>query len=278
MIGLNLFLKYVKHFYHYMRDGGASYITVSYVTPSEQFKGKKVLVTGGSSGLGLAIAKAFAAEKADVLICARKQTNIDSAIEEIGLANVKGMVWDIADVKSINSNMTKALALMGKIDVFINCAGVSSFKGGMSTEEMYDYIVDINTKGLYFMCKAEGDYLVREKIQGKIINITSKAGELKQADPYTLSKWGANSITQGFARKLALHHINMNGIAPGCVPTNITAELQSHIDTDNMFRQEHNTHRFTTPEEIAYVALFLASDSAKNIVGQIIAVDGGIYI
>ena len=70
----------------------------------------------------------------------------------------------------------------------------------------------------------------------------------------------------------------MNGIAPGCVPTNITAELQSHIDTDNMFRQEHNTHRFTTPEEIAYVALFLASDSAKNIVGQIIAVDGGIYI
>ena len=166
---------------------------------------------------------------------------------------------------------------MGTIDIFINCAGVSAYNGQMDNETMYNHIVNINMKGLYFMCKAEGEYLVKNKIQGKIINITSKAGEKKSPDPYTLSKWGANAITHGFARTLSVHHINVNGIAPGCVPTNITAELQSHMDSDNQFREQHNTNRFTTPEEIAYVARFLASDSAKNIVGQIIAVDGGIY-
>ena len=277
MFALGKIKKFIKHFRHYMRDGGASYITISYVNPSEQFRGKTVLVTGGSSGLGLAIAKSFANEGADVLICARRRSNIDDAVKQIGKDCVRGMVWDVADVQQIPDNLEKAHELMGKIDIFVNCAGVSAFKGGMNTEEMYDYIFDINTKGLYFMCKAEGDYMVKNNIQGKIINITSKAGELKQPDPYTISKWGANAITQGFARKLSFHHINVNGIAPGCVPTNITAELQSHKDSDNQYRQEHNTHRFTTAEEIAYVARFLASDSAKNIVGQIIAVDGGIY-
>lgn len=165
----------------------------------------------------------------------------------------------------------------GEIDIFVNAAGVSAYDEDCMTEKMYDYICDINTKGLFYMNKFEGDYMVSNGIQGKIINITSKAGERIAFDPYTLSKWGANSITRGNARRLAPHHINVNGIAPGRVPTNITKELQSHIGLDDVYTENHSTQRFTMPEEVAQTALFLASGAANNIVGQIIVMDGGSY-
>lgn len=270
--------KYIKNLFLFVRDGGVSYVNISYVNPSEQFVGKKIVITGGTSGLGLAIAKSFLSEGATVLICARNKDRINNLLKEEANSRLFGLEWDISIVNQVKDKIEIASKMLDGVDVFINCAGVSAYNGDDKSEEMYDFIVDINMKGLYFMCKAEGDYFMNNRIQGKIINITSKAGEIIATDPYTMSKWGANAITQGFARKLSKYHINVNGIAPGCVPTNITAELQSHKDSDNQFRKEHNTKRFTMPEEIAYVANFLASDSAKNIVGQIIAVDGGIYI
>ena len=167
--------------------------------------------------------------------------------------------------------------MLGGIDVFINAAGVSAYSGDIMSEQMYDYICDINQKGLFFMNQIEGDYFIDNKIEGKIINLTSKAGERIGFDPYTLSKWGANSITRGNARRLAPYHINVNGIAPGRVPTNITEELQQYIDSDNVYTTNHSTKRFTMPEEVAETALFLASGAANNIVGQIIVMDGGSY-
>ena len=118
---------------------------------------------------------------------------------------------------------------------------------------------------------------INNHIEGKIINLTSKAGERIGFDPYTLSKWGANSITKGNARRLAPYHINVNGIAPGRVPTNITAELQQYVGSDNVYTPNHSTKRFTMPEEVAETAMFLASGAANNIVGQIIVMDGGSY-
>lgn len=252
------------------------HLSVSYLTPNNRFKGKKIMVSGGTSGIGYAISKSLLKEGAEVLVCARKKEGIDSVVKECAGYNIKGMQLDLADAKSLKGKINEAVTLMGNIDIFINAAGVSAYDEDIMTDTMYDYICDINQKGLFFICNYEGEYLVANGIHGKIINITSKAGEMIQYDPYTLSKWGANSITKGLARKLAPYHINVNGIAPGRVPTNITKELQSHIGSDNVFSNNLN-QRFTMPEEIAELAMFLASESSNNIFGQIINIDGGVY-
>lgn len=261
----------------FFRKTNIVHLDVTYSLPGERFKGKRVLVTGGSSGIGLAIAKAFLAEGAKVMACARNSEKLSAIEKEQNNTRFRTMALDIADVTAIPNLLNQAVETMGQIDIFINAAGVSAYDGNIMKEEMYDYICDINQKGLFYMNHYEGEYMVSQNIRGKIINITSKAGEKIGFDPYTLSKWGANAITRGIARKLACHHINVNGIAPGCVPTNITADLQKHINQDNVFTTAHETKRFTMPEEVAEVALFLASGAANNIVGQIIAIDGGSY-
>lgn len=252
-------------------------LNVTYSAPNARFEGKKVMVTGGTSGIGLAIAKAFLAEGATVLICARKQDGLDRTLATLKSPNLKAMQLDISEISGLKGKISEAAGMLGGIDVFINAAGVSAYSGDIMSEQMYDYICDINQKGLFFMNQIEGDYLIDNKIEGKIINLTSKAGERIGFDPYTLSKWGANSITRGNARRLAPYHINVNGIAPGRVPTNITEELQQYIDSDNVYTPNHSTKRFTMPEEVAETAMFLASGAANNIVGQIIVMDGGSY-
>ena len=252
-------------------------LNVTYSAPNARFEGKKVMVTGGTSGIGLAIAKAFLAEGATVLICARKQEGLDRTLATLKSPNLKAMQLDISEISGLRGKICEAADLLGGIDIFINAAGVSAYSGDIMSEQMYDYICDINQKGLFFMNQIEGDYFIDNKIEGKIINLTSKAGERIGFDPYTLSKWGANSITRGNARRLAPYHINVNGIAPGRVPTNITEELQQYIDSDNVYTPNHSTKRFTMPEEVAETALFLASGAANNIVGQIIVMDGGSY-
>jgi Dehydrogenases with different specificities (related to short-chain alcohol dehydrogenases) len=253
------------------------HLNITYSKPNERFLGHNVMVTGGSSGIGLAIAKAFLSEGARVLICARNQKGLDEVAGKINSDHLYTMPLDISKVDYMEQNICKAIEIMGSIDIFINAAGVSAYCGDIMTEEMYDYICDINQKGLFYMNKYEGDYMQSHGIKGKIINLTSKAGERIGFDPYILSKWGANSITRGNARRLAPYHINVNGIAPGRVPTNITAELQSHKNSDNVYTENHATQRFTMPEEVAQTALFLASGAANNIVGQIIVMDGGSY-
>ena len=255
-------------------------LNISYVNPSSRFIGKHVLVTGGSSGIGFAVAKAFLLEGANVLICARDRARLEEAAQKLNSNLLATMVFDLADIKTMKSKLEVASEQLAGIDIFVNCAGVSSFSGGDDSEEMYDYICDINTKGLYFANKYEGDYFLDRRSCGKIINITSKAGERIGFDPYILSKWGANSITKGNARRLAPYHINVNGVAPGRVPTNITAELQSHmecINGGNAYTPQHSTGRFTMPDEVAAMVLYLASDVANNIVGQIVVMDGGSY-
>ena len=244
-------------------------LNVTYSAPNARFEGKKVVVTGGTSGIGLAIAKAFLAEGATVLICARKQEGLDRTLATLKSPNLKAMRLDISEISGLREKICEAADLLGGIDIFINAAGVSAYSGEIMSEQMYDYICDIN--------QIEGDYFIDNKIEGKIINLTSKAGERIGFDPYTLSKWGANSITRGNARRLAPYHINVNGIAPGRVPTNITEELQQYIDSDNVYTPNHSTKRFTMPEEVAETAMFLASGAANNIVGQIIVMDGGSY-
>lgn len=165
---------------------------------------------------------------------------------------------------------------MSGIDIIINNAGIyESDAWNQVSEESYDRVNDINAKGLFFMCQAEGDYFISNKIQGRIVNINSIAGIKSGFDPYSVSKWGSVCITKSIAKVLVKHGIVVNGIAPGNVVTNIHDGVRGKDVKDNAYMPSHLTQRYTLVEEIASMALYLSSDMATNMIGQVIAIDGG---
>ena len=252
------------------------------VNPSERFKDKHVLVTGGTSGIGLEIAKEFLAEGADVLITGRHQEALERTKSDLTLSDkrkvgrIYTIVWDVSNASETKMKLEEAALRMGGIDIIINNAGVyESAAWNQVTEDSYDRVNDINTKGLFFMCQAEGEYFINNHIEGRIVNICSIAGNKSGFDPYSISKWGAVCITKSIAKILVKHGIVVNGIAPGNVVTNIHEGVRGKDVSDNAFMPSHLTQRYTLVEEIASMALYLSSDLSTNIIGQVISIDGG---
>ena len=251
-------------------------ITLNTVAPSKRFVGKKVLVTGGSSGIGYEIAKEFLAEGADVTITGRNKGRLEEAKKKLNSPYLKTIEWDVADVSSLDTKFISAVAQMGHFDIFINNAGIwDGTPWDKVSEDLYDKICNTNAKGLFFMCQQEGDYLKNNSIKGRIVNICSVEGTMSKFQPYTVSKWSSIAITQGAALEFVKNGIVVNGIAPGLVATNISAWSSEKDVSEDAYVDSHKTHRFTTVEEIASMALYLSSDMASNIIGQIIAIDGG---
>lgn len=259
----------------YIRKGGVVYAQISFVNADERFKGKTIFISGGSSGIGLEMCKEFLAEGAKVIIAARNKAKLEETQKAINSDKLEIIQWDIADFASYKNKFDE-LKMFDDIDVFINNAGVGCLDFNLSIKsEEYDSVVDVVEKGLYFMCQEEANYFIGKKKKGKIINTTSIAGFRNIFEPYHVGKSAANQITKSAAAKFISHGINVNGIAPGNVPTNISSYLKAFDVSDNVYEPAHPTDRITFTQEIAAVAKFLASDSANNIVGQIIAVDGG---
>ena len=267
---------YVKNGIQYIKHGGVVHTSISQIQYGNLFEGKKVLIKGGGSGFGYAIAKKFLSEGAEVLITGRNEDKLKSAVNSLGSNRVHYLIWDLQNIAICSSKFNSALELIGgDFDMFINNAGVwKSFKPLEISEEEWDTIVDTNLKGLYFMMQQEASYLLSRNNGGKIINITSVEGIRTDFNPYSASKWGANDLTRGLAKQLASKGVIINAIAPGVALTNINQELKN-MAKDNDYFPTHRTGRFTNVEEVAELAAFLSSDAANNIVGQIIAVDGG---
>lgn len=267
-------ISYFKNMLKYIKSGGVVYVNVSYTEVNKRLQGKTVFVSGGTSGIGKGIATLFLAEGANVIVSGRNEKHLSDLKKELPDINV--IQWDVADVEVSDSKIIEMVSKYGRIDIFINNAGVFEADAWNAvSEKMYDKCVNINQKGLYFMCQSEGRYFVSNNIHGKIINITSIAGIKSGFDPYSVSKWGATCITKGIAKELVGHGIIVNGIAPGNVVTNIHDGVKGKNVNDNAYMPNHLTKRYTLVEEIASLALFLAGDSSNNMVGQIIAVDGG---
>lgn len=245
------------------------------IAPSGQFSGKKVLITGGGSGFGFQMAKDFVAQGAEVMISGRNSQKLDEAKKKLNSDKLHTIVWDQADCGNIETKLHEVISELGGLDIAINNAGIwNNTDWHTVSEAEYDKIVDINTKGLYFLCKAEVGYFIQAKIPAKIINITSIEGNRPAFVPYAVSKWGAKCITEGLAKEVAKYGIQVNAIAPGVALTDINMKLKEN-QKDNFHFSAHRTGRFTAIEEISNLAMFLASDQASNIIGQTIAVDGG---
>ena len=273
---LSLIRKYVSNILKYIKTGGVVYANVSVVSPNSQLKGKTVFISGGTSGIGLGIAKCFLEEGAIVIISGRNEAKLIEVSSRLNNNRLHTINWDCSDEKITSEKIGFLVSTIGHIDIFINNAGVyDSASWDSVTPEMYDYVIDTNQRGLYFMCQEEGKYFVNNNRKGKIINITSIAGILSGFNPYNVSKWGAACITRGLAKELVKKGISVNAIAPGNVVTNIHKGVQGKSIEDNAYTSQHPTGRYTLVEEVASLALYLASDSSNNMTGQVIAIDGG---
>ena len=258
------------------RDGGYATVNISCPDSGLVLAGKSILITGGSSGIGLAMAKKCVRCGANVIITGRNQDKLDKAIAEIGPAHCHGIIWDISSVADIDRKLDACFSIAGDISVLVNNAGIppSKFWGNVDEEE-WERVYSINLKGLYFLSQAIvkrwGDHLGPD--YRKIINISSQGGYVGATYPYRMVKWDIRGLTEGLGKALIKKGIIVNGIAPGVVKT--AMQYFSLQQGENLYTNQNPISRVILPEEIAELALFLISDASNAIVGQTIVCDGG---
>ena len=266
--------KYAKMAY---RDGGISAVNISYPSYGQMLKDKNILITGGSSGIGLAIAKKCAKCGAHVLITGRNINKLNNAAKDIGEELCSTIKWDISCVVDIGSKLEECKNLFkGDISVLINNAGIPPAKfWGNVDEKEWDDIYSTNLKGLFFLSQAivKQWKLKPQKEYRKIINISSQGGFVGATYPYRMVKWDIRGLTEGLGRQLIKDRIIVNGIAPGVVKTSM--QSFSLLQDNNLYTNQNPIERVILPEEIAELSLFLISDASNAIVGQTIVCDGG---
>lgn len=241
-------------------------------------QGRTALVTGGTSGIGSAIAKAFLKADATVVITGRSQKKIDTAVKAIkdeigGNKPIYGLELNMKDANTFDNKLKELLALVptGQVDILVNNAGVSVDTHAASPEEEFDSVLDTNLKGVYFLSYRFAHYFKDHQIKGNILNIASSSSVRPATSAYGLSKWGVRGLTEGLARLLAPHGITVNGIAPGQTAT----PMMDGVSADNIYHPTNLIGRYIMPVEIANMAVILVSDAGKSIVGDIVYMTGG---
>lgn len=240
-----------------------------------RLKGKKALITGAGRGIGKAIALAFAKEGANLALTARSMDSLKQVYEETKALDVKvyPMDWEMLDVPGIEKKLEGVKNALNGLDIVVNNAGVTSLikddpNRSPTAEENFDFVMDINLKALFFMCQGAAKIL-KESGGGVIINLSSDAGLRGATEQYGISKWGVTGFTQGFARQVAPDGIRVNAIAPGPVATRLM-NCEDGIPKES---EEYPLGRFSLPEEVADVAVFLASDESRAIFGNSIVIN-----
>lgn len=237
-------------------------------------KDKVALITGGSGGIGFAIAKSFIESGCKVIIAGTNEDKLKQCRNKLG-DNAKSIILKLNDVSIIPSKIQEAIKLFGKIDILVNCAGIHSTKMINDfldvTEEEYDSIMEINLKGTFFVCQAIGNYMIKNNIKGHILNISSSTGNEPAWTPYRLSKWGMKALTLGVADKLLPYGIIVNGIAPGSTATNMLGIKEG----DSIYTEDNRVGRYIMPDEVATYAKMLVSDLGNMIVGDTLYISGG---
>lgn len=242
---------------------------------------KVVLVSGGSRGIGKALAEGFARRDAQVLITGREASTLKTTAAEIstGKHPVDFAVCDVAKPETVAPMVQEVVAKAGHIDSLLNVAGVNIRKRVETyTEEEYDYITDINLKGAFLVAQAVGKQMIAQKTGGTIVNIDSlnTFAPLKGVLPYAMSKAGLGMMTRGMGMEWGDHGIRVNAIAPGFVLTDLTNKLWSDPTMQAWGKANTPLRRLGQPDDMVGAAIFLVSDASRYMTGQILYVDGGI--
>lgn len=241
--------------------------------------GQNVVVTGGSRGIGRAIAEGFATRGANVLICSRTQESVETALKEMQDAGLKadGVACDVSDEQQILTTVQTAISRLGHIDTLVNVAGVNRRKRAETvTADDYDFILDTNLRGAFLMSREVGKHMIERK-SGAQINIESLNTwmPLKGVLPYAMSKFGMQGMTRGLALEWGRHGVRVNSLAPGFILTDLTRKLWSDPEMQAWNQANAPLGRLGEPEDMVGTAIFLASKASAFMTGQTLYVDGG---
>lgn len=243
-------------------------------------KGKVAIVTGGTRGIGLAIVKKFLDNGASVVITGSREETVTKAIDELKIIytdeQLMGIWPDLSNLSQVQEEFTKVKEKFGRIDILVNNAGISARDSIYDyKEEEFDKIMDINVKAVFSCTRAVVGYMKEQK-SGSIINTSSVVSLYGQSAGcgYPTSKFAVNGITKSLARELGPDNIRVNAVAPGVTRTDMVAALPA--DMVERIAAKIPLNRVGEPEEVANAFLFLASDMASYVTGEILSVDGAV--
>jgi NAD(P)-dependent dehydrogenase (short-subunit alcohol dehydrogenase family) len=241
--------------------------------------GRTAVVVGGTTGIGRALALGLAKAGADVVASARRESEVDSIaaeIEALGRQTLR-QCSDVCDLPSLVDLRDKVLATFGKVDILVNSAGINKRAPTLDFPEAdWDRIIEINLKGTLRGCQVFGKPML-ERSYGRIINIASVSTYvgLMEVAAYGASKAAVGSLTKSLSVEWSRHGVNVNAIAPGFFKTALTAKLLENTPRGDEVKIRTPIGRFGQVEELEGACVFLASDAASFVTGEILTVDGG---
>ena len=238
------------------------------------------IVTGGAQGIGKSIALELAKAGADIIIADTNADGIEVTIKEIENIGRKslGVVCNIANAEEVTNLIDLSNEKFKRIDILVNNAGITRDTLMMRMDEKdWDLVMDVNLKGPFLLTKAASQIMIRQRY-GRIINMASVVGLMGNAGQvnYSASKGGLIAFTKSVAKELASRNITCNAIAPGFIETRMTEKLDDKVRENYM--SVIPLRRFGKPEDIAALVLFLASENSSYITGQVVGVDGGMFM
>jgi len=244
-------------------------------------RNKVAIVTGAADGIGKAIATVLAREGANVVVNDIDIEKAEEVVNEIKKSGYQAIAVqaDVSNAEEVQGMIEKTLSVLGTINILVNNAGICIYKSiEDTTERDFNKVMDVNLKGTFLCTKAVVKFMKKHR-SGKIINIASEAavaGSAVSSAIYAASKGGVIGFTRSLARQLGPYGINVNAVAPGWVDTSMTKLLPKKVKNDRI--KQTPLRRIGTPEDIAKVVAFLASDAANFISGEVIIVGGGYVI
>lgn len=247
-------------------------------------KGKSAVVTGGTAGIGKAIALLFASQGADVAIFGTSAERASSSVKEIEAARahpdqkVVSYLVNVSKTKETDVAIQEILSLFGKVDILVNNAGITRDNLLMRmSEEDWDAVLEVNLKSVYNTCKSLSRAMMKAK-SGSIINISSVIGLMGNAGQinYAASKAGMIGFTKSLAKEFSSRGVRANCVAPGYIETQMTEVLPPQVKEGILTKIPLG--RIGQPQDIAQAVLFLASDLSGYVTGQVLAVDGGMVM
>lgn len=244
-----------------------------------ELTGKTAVVIGGTSGIGRAIAHGLAEAGADVVPTSRRADQVEAAAKEIEERGRRTLLVtsDVGDRESLERLRNKSIEVFGKVDILVNCAGRTKRAPTIDFAETdWNDIFDTNLTGTLRACQIFGEHML-ERAYGRIINIASLSTfvALFEVAAYSASKAAVASLTKSLAIEWAPRGVNVNAIAPGVFRTALNQKLLDETDRGREFLMRTPMKRFGNVEELAGAAVFLASDAASFVTGEILVVDGG---
>src|SRR5216110_1298766 len=241
--------------------------------------GRVAVVIGGTSGIGRAIAHGLAEAGADVVPSSRRAEQVEATAKEIEARGrqTARITSDVADKSSLESLLTQTVTVMGKVDILVNCAGRIKRAPTIDFPEAdWTDILDTNVTGTLRACQVFGRHMI-ERQYGRIVNIASLSTfvALYEVAAYCASKAAVAMLTKSLAIEWAPHGVNVNAIAPGVFRTALNQKLLDDTERGQEFKLRTPMKRFGKVEELAGAAVFLASDAASFVTGEVLVVDGG---